>query len=90
MTQHLNTPVSSLNNHFKDTKLSQRQQKVHHLLLKGKWTVVQLTIELLLADPRSYIFSLRKKGILVLDEWIKNGDTRCKRYWIEPHKSELL
>ena len=82
--------VKNLISHNKYTKLSPREQKVYDLLKQNKKTVIELTMELYLADPRGYIRSLRKKGVTIMDEWVKGKDTHFKRYWIEPHKSELL
>lgn len=80
---HNDTPNNFVHKQHKDKKLSSRLQNVCNELKKGKRSVTQLTIILGYCDPRSYIRTLRNKGIIVLDEWIKKDDTRYKRYWIE-------
>ncbi len=68
----------------KDTpKLSNRQKKVYTLLKSEKLSAADITIALGFCDPRSYIKTLRDKGIVVRDEWIKKDDVRYKRYWVE-------
>lgn len=83
-----NTPNKFSHQQRKNTKLSRREQIVCNELKKGKRSVTQLTIILGYCDPRSYIRTLRNKGVVILDEWIKKDDTRFKRYWIEPEKDE--
>ena len=86
---HNDTPKNTFSRQRnKDSKLSTRLQNVCNELKKGKRSVTQLTIILGYCDPRSYIRTLRNKGIIILDEWIKKDDTRFKRYWIEPEKDE--
>jgi len=72
-------------------KLSKRQKKVFELLLTGKYSVTDITIKLGYADPRSYVRSLRDKGITINDEWVENTDTRYKVYWITitPQKTNI-
>lgn len=65
-------------------KLSKRQKKVYNLLLTGKYSVTDITIKLGYADPRSYVRTLRDKGITVYDQWIENKEVRYKVYWIDP------
>lgn len=67
----------------KYTKLSHREQKVYDILKQEKKSVTQITIALGYSDPRSYVRSLRNKGVSVFDEWIRNKDVRFKVYWIE-------
>ena len=67
----------------KYTKLSHREQKVYDILKQSKKGVTQITIALGYSDPRSYVRSLRNKGVSVFDEWIRNKDVRFKVYWIE-------
>ena len=67
----------------KYTKLSHREQKVYDILKQGKKSVTQITTALGYSDPRSYVRSLRNKGVSVFDEWIRNKDVRFKVYWIE-------
>lgn len=69
--------------YYKYTKLSHREQKVYDILKQGKKSVTEITIALGYSDPRGYVRSLRKKGVFIFDEWIKNKDTRFKVYWIE-------
>lgn len=82
--------VKNLISHNKYTKLSPREQKVYDVLKQNKKTVIELTIELYLADPRGYIRSLRNKGVLVSDEWVVGRDTHYKQYWISPDKTDVL
>lgn len=67
-------------------KLSKRQKKVFKLLLTGKYSVTDITIKLGYADPRSYVRSLRDKGITINDQWVEKGDVRYKIYWV-PQKT---
>ena len=83
---HNDTPNKSLHQHHKYSKLSTREQNVCNELKRGKRSATQLTIALGYCDPRSYIRSLRDKGVIVLDEWIKKDDTRYKQYWVESKK----
>ena len=62
--------------------ISDRQRSVLNLLRQGRYSAADITIVLGLCDPRSYIRELRYKGFNILDEWVKSGDTRFKRYWI--------
>ena len=64
-------------------KLSKRQKEVYKLLLTGKYSVTDITIKLGYADPRSYVKTLRDKGIAVYDQWIENKEVRYKVYWID-------
>jgi hypothetical protein len=72
-------------------KLSKRQKKVFKLLLTGKQSAADITIQLGYSDPRSYVRELREKGINVQDEWLQREDVRFKRYWINetPLKSKV-
>lgn len=73
----------------KDIKqLSKRQKKVFELLLTGKYSVTDITIKLGYADPRSYVRTLRDKGIPINDQWVENGDVRYKIYWA-PQKTNI-
>lgn len=78
-----NTPNKFSHQQRKNTKLSRREQIVYNELLKGKKSVTELTIALGYSDIRSYIRCLRNKGVVVLDEWVENYDTRHKRYFIK-------
>lgn len=71
--------------------LSKRQKKVFDLLLTGKQSAADITIQLGYSDPRSYVRELREKGINVQDEWLQREDVRFKRYWINetPLKSKV-
>lgn len=69
-------------------KLSKRQKKVFKLLLTGKYSVTDITIKLGYADPRSYVRSLRDKGITINDQWVEKGDVRYKIYWV-PQKTNI-
>jgi hypothetical protein len=71
--------------------LSKRQRKVFDLLLSGKQSAADITIQLGYSDPRSYVRELREKGINVQDEWLQREDVRFKRYWINetPLKSKV-
>lgn len=64
-------------------KLSRRQNNVYQMLRTGKYSVTEITIHLGYSDPRSYIKSLRDKGIKILDEWVENGEVRFKKYYIK-------
>ena len=69
----------------KDTnreKFSNRQRNVENLLKQCKHSVTDITIILGYSDPRSYIRTLRDKGVNVLDEWVQKEDIRYKLYWI--------
>lgn len=68
----------------KETTLSKRQRKVYDLLCTGKHSATDITIKLGYSDPRSYIRTIRSKGITLKDEWIDRGDVRYKVYWIAP------
>ena len=83
---HNDTPLNLHISDSKYTKLSAREQNVCNELKRGKRSATQLTIALGYCDPRSYIRSLRDKGVIVLDEWIKKDDTRYKQYWVESKK----
>ncbi len=63
-------------------KLSNRQKNVLNLLRSGKHSAADISIILGYSDPRSYVRELRRRGIIVCDEWVQNEDTRYKRYWI--------
>ena len=69
-------------------KLSKRQKKVFELLLTGKYSVTDITIKLGYADPRSYVRTLKAKGITINDQWVENGDVRYKIYWA-PQKTNI-
>lgn len=68
-----------------DTKdrFSARQRNVENLLKQCKHSVTDITIKLGYSDPRSYIRTLRDKGVNVLDEWVQKEDIRYKLYWIK-------
>lgn len=61
---------------------TERQEKVERVLKSGKHTVAQITLMTGFCDPRSYIRSLRNKGVQVKDEWCFSNGTKFKRYWI--------
>src|SRR5690554_6462458 len=70
-------------------KLSKRQKKLFKLLLTGKYSVTDITIKLGYADPRSYVRTLRDKGITINDEWVEKQDVRYKLYYITPQKTNI-
>lgn len=67
--------------------LTNRQKKVYHLLSTGRYSAADISIRLGYSDPRTYIKTLRDKGIDVCDEWIEKKDTRYKVYYI-PGRTE--
>lgn len=73
----------------KDTKkISKRQKKILKLLLTGKRTVTEMTIKTGFSDPRGYMAILRKKGLVINDEWITYDNVRYKKYWIDYGKEQ--
>ncbi|WP_053826054.1 hypothetical protein [Lascolabacillus massiliensis] len=70
-------------------KLSKRQKKVYDLLLTGKYSVTDITIKLGYADPRSYVKTLRDKGITINDQWVEKQNVRYKLYYITPQKTNI-
>lgn len=70
-------------------KLSKRQKKVFELLLTGKYSVTDITIKLGYADPRSYVRTLRDKGITINDQWVEKQNVRYKLYYITPQKTNI-
>jgi len=70
-------------------KLSKRQKEVYKLLLTGKYSVTDITIKLGYADPRSYVKTLRDKGIPINDQWIEKQNVRYKLYYITPQKTNI-
>ena len=70
-------------------KLSKRQKKLFKLLLTGKYSVTDITIKLGYADPRSYVKTLRDKGIPINDQWIEKQNVRYKLYYITPQKTNI-
>lgn len=70
-------------------KLSKRQKKVYDLLLTGKYSVTDITIKLGYADPRSYVRTLRDKGITINDQWVEKQNVRYKLYYITPQKTNI-
>ena len=75
----------NLNNGFngKYSNLSGNDLRVLHLLLSGKYTVIQITNILKIPDPRSNIRYLRKAGFKVSDNWINTQYSHCKEYFIK-------
>lgn len=63
-------------------KLSSNSYRVLNLLTTGEYTVVEITKELDLSDPRSNIRNLRKAGYPISDYWINIGKTKCKRFFL--------
>lgn len=70
-------------------KLSKRQKKVYDLLLTGKYSVTDITIKLGYADPRSYVKTLRDKGITINDQWEEKQNVRYKLYYITSQKTNI-
>lgn len=84
MINQINAPDLTMRLQDKVTKkLSRREQRVYNFLKDGKKTVIEISIELYLSDPRGYIRTIRSKGISIFDEWVVTKDTRFKRFWIE-------
>ena len=64
-----------------------QRQRIYEMLLSGeKLTVVQLTNELRIPDPRSHIRYIRNKGVYVADYWQETEYSRYKVYFI--HQEE--
>jgi hypothetical protein len=61
----------------------EQMERLYRLLSDGnKHSTVDITDSIRIADPRAVIRELRKKGIVVCDEWCKANGKRFKRYWI--------
>ncbi|WP_289300091.1 helix-turn-helix domain-containing protein [Xylanibacter muris] len=61
--------------------LEHQQKRVYNILARGgRHSVVDISIVLYLADPRSTIRDLRKKGIPILDEWHPNANGRGRGF----------
>lgn len=61
----------------------EQAERLYRLLADGdKHTTVDITDKIRIADPRAVIRELRKKGVIVCDEWCKANGKRFKRYWI--------
>lgn len=62
-----------------------KQARVLELLQGGsRWTVIDIAIKAKIGDPRSIIRNLRKQGVIVSDEWVRNPASSFKRFWIDP------
>lgn len=63
--------------------MENRQMRLCDYLRTGKRSVIDIMTRLNIADPRSIIRDLRKKGVQVCDEWRKTTKgNRYKVYWI--------
>lgn len=61
----------------------EQARRVFNLLSFGKRSVVDITLQLRIADPRAVIRQIRDVGITVQDEWCTTEDgKRYKRYWV--------
>lgn len=61
----------------------EQARRVFNLLSIGKRSVVDITLQLRIADPRAVIRQIRDVGITVRDEWCTTeGGKRYKRYWV--------
>lgn len=61
----------------------EQARRVFNLLSLGKRSVVDITLQLRIADPRAVIRQIRDVGITVKDEWCTTeGGKRYKRYWV--------
>lgn len=61
--------------------LAPQQKRVYNILARGgRYSVVDISNGLHLADPRSTIRGLRKKGIPILDEWHPNANGRGRGF----------
>lgn len=61
----------------------EQARRVFNLLSFGKRSVVDITLQLRIADPRAVIRQIRDVGITVKDEWCTTeGGKRYKRYWV--------
>lgn len=59
-------------------------ERLYRLLSDGdKHSTVDITDSIRVADPRAVIRELRKKGVVVCDDWCKANGKRFKRYWIK-------
>ncbi len=76
--------------HDKYTKFSPRaiakSRTLTALLAGRKMSVVELTTELRMPDPRSAIRYLRNAGVPISDVWVKSRYSRYKLYFI--HQTE--
>ncbi len=64
-------------------RLTRRERNVYEMLRSGKRSVTEMTISLGYSDIRSYVRTLREKGVEVKDQWIKRDRIRFKLYWVE-------
>ena len=66
------------------------QRRVMLLLMEGgKYSVFDICSRLRVADPRSHIRCLRKKGFNILDEWLETGfGYRYKMYYYKPSEQQ--
>lgn len=65
-------------------KSANKQTRAILLLSDGyKHTAMELSFRCNIGDPRSVIRDIRKRGIVVRDEWVNDDGSRFKRYWIE-------
>jgi len=63
---------------------AQIQMKVLNLFLSGgQYSNVDISRIIRTPDPRSHIRELRKRGIKILDYWIKTENSRYKIYFIK-------
>ena len=68
----------------KGTKFNSSTQKVFNLFLSGgEYSVVELTKELDIPDPRSSIRYIRNEGINISDYWIKTRYSKYKVYFLK-------
>lgn len=62
----------------------EQARRVFDVLSTGiKKSVVDLTLQLRIADPRAVIRQIRDAGISVQDEWCKSNGKKYKRYWVQ-------
>ncbi len=62
----------------------EQARRVFDVLSTGiKKSVVDLTLQLRIADPRAVIRQIRDAGINVQDEWCKANGKKYKRYWVQ-------
>jgi len=62
----------------------EQTERLYRLLSDGnKHSTVDITDSIRVADPRAVIRELRKKGVVVCDDWCKANGKRFKRYWIK-------
>ena len=75
--------IHPCNDVITDRKTKEQAESLYRLLSDGnKHSTVDITDSIRIADPRAVIRELRKKGIVVCDEWCKANGKRFKRYWI--------